>query len=456
MSDQQFDDEIDLGELLLTILGEWRLVASVFIGAVLFSAVYAFAIAPTQYRAEASLRGIAQAYCPPSSECPVTLDEALAGAAALVSTPQGFASLDAALNLSADDNFFAQEGDFAAEEARRNFLESVNVQADGTTALISVTHSHDLRAVNLANAIAEFVASEVALSASENDEALKSSLGLRLATLPAPSAGLSQSDAMIQLERSSIEAQLQSLEQHVAAGLAVAVIDLPASLPLELVAPKRSLIVALGGVLGVFLGVGAAIVFSMRRGKLHSVGAVAGAFGGGDAVVERRKDIVAGAGHKFWQDVRVSFGEFDGGAIVMTGFAADEVILRSANGLASEFARSGIPVSIIDMGARANSGATTGEVGDGVPVIDNGTGIPTYRCEPSQMDEVMAKLSKDGGVVIMLPPSPDNDLPSVRQAIALSKGRVFLVNRGEITRHDVGRLLLAERGVGGRRVLAVT
>ena len=72
------------------------------------------------------------------------------------------------------------------------------------------------------------------------------------------------------------------------------------------------------------------------------------------------------------------------------------------------------------------------------------------------MDEVMAKLSKDGGVVIMLPPSPDNDLPSVRQAIALSKGRVFLVNRGEITRHDVGRLLLAERGVAGRRVLAVT
>ncbi|WP_213686402.1 Wzz/FepE/Etk N-terminal domain-containing protein, partial [Roseicyclus sp.] len=164
MSDQQFDDEIDLGELLLTILGEWRLVASVFIGAVLFSAVYAFAIAPTQYRAEASLRGIAQAYCPPSTECPVTLDEALAGAVALVSTPQGFASLDAALNLSADDDF-AHEGDFAAEEARRNFLEAVNVQADSTTALISVTHSHDLRAVDLANAIAEFVASEVALSA---------------------------------------------------------------------------------------------------------------------------------------------------------------------------------------------------------------------------------------------------------------------------------------------------
>ena len=66
MSDQQFDHEIDLGELFLTILGEWRIVVSSVVAAVLLSAVYAFAIAPTQYRAEASLRGIPQAYCPPA------------------------------------------------------------------------------------------------------------------------------------------------------------------------------------------------------------------------------------------------------------------------------------------------------------------------------------------------------------------------------------------------------
>jgi hypothetical protein len=28
MSDQQFDDEIDLGELLLTIMGEWLLISN--------------------------------------------------------------------------------------------------------------------------------------------------------------------------------------------------------------------------------------------------------------------------------------------------------------------------------------------------------------------------------------------------------------------------------------------
>jgi len=160
MSDQQFDDEIDLGELFLTILGEWRIVASAFIGAVLFSAVYAFAIAPTQYRAEASLRGISQAYCPPASVCEITLNEAIAGAAALVSTPKGFASLDAALNLSADDDF-AGQGEFAQEGSRRSFFGSVDIEADGATAVVLVTHSSDMRAVELANAIAEFVASEV-------------------------------------------------------------------------------------------------------------------------------------------------------------------------------------------------------------------------------------------------------------------------------------------------------
>ena len=454
MSDQQFDDEIDLGELLLTIFGEWRAVASVFVGAVLCSAVYAFAIAPTQYRAEASMRGIAQAYCPPASACAITLNEAIAGAARLVSTPEGFASLDAALNLSADDDF-ARQGEFAQEGSRRSFFGSVDIEADGATAVVSVTHSNDLRAVELANAIAEFVASEVALSASENYEALKSSLRLRLATLPAPKAVMAQSDALIQLERSSIEAQLQLLEQRVAAGLAVAVIDLPASLPLELVAPKRSLIVALGGVLGMFLGIGAAIVFSMRRGKLHSVGAVAGAFGGGDAVVARGKDIVDAAGHAFWQEVRVSFGEFEGGGIVVTGLASDDMMLSSALGLASEFARSDTSVAVVDLAARGSRSSTADEFGDGVSVLDDGSGIPIYSCAPRQLGDVMARLGKDGGVVIILPPSPDRDLASVREAIAASKGWVFLAKRGIITRHDVNRLQLAERGVVGRRVLAV-
>ena len=245
---RQFDDEIDLGELLLTILGEWRVVASVFVGAVLFSAVYAFAIAPSQYRAEASLRGIAGAYCPNSIACPVTLGDAIADAAALVSTPAGFVSLDVSLNLLADDDF-AREGDFAEEESRRRFDDAIGVEANEITAVVSVTHSSDRRAVEIANAIVEFVASEVALRAAENYTRLDSDLRLRLATLPAPTAVMSQSEALISLERSSIQAQLQSLERHVAAGLAVAVIDRPASLPLEQIAPRRALILALGGAL---------------------------------------------------------------------------------------------------------------------------------------------------------------------------------------------------------------
>ena len=451
---RRFDDEVDVGEFAFKILSEWRVVAFTLVGAVLVSSVYAFAVAPTQYQAEASLRGLVHAYCPTHDGCAVSLEDAISNAAQTVLTADGFEALDATLNLSADGDF-AEQGEFSQERKRRNFFDAVNVEAEVTTASVKVTHSSDRRAVEIANAIVEFVASEVALRAAENYTRLDSDLRLRLATLPAPTAVMSQSEALISLERSSIDAQLQSLERHVAAGLAVAMIDRPASLPLEQIVPRRALILALGGVLGMFLGIGAAIVFSMRQGKLHSVGAIAGAFGGGDVIVARGKDIVDAAGHAFWQEVRVAFGEFEGGGLVVTGLASDDMMLSSALGLASEFARSDTSVAVVDLAASGSGSSTADEFGDGVSVLDDGSGIPIYRCAPRQLGDVMARLGKDGGVVIILPPSPDRDLASVREAIAASKGWVFLAKRGIITRHDVNRLQLAERGVIGRRVLAV-
>jgi hypothetical protein len=323
------------------------------------------------------------------------------------------------------------------------------------TAAVSVTHSSDRRAVEIANAIAGYIVSEVELRAAENSARYEDSLKLRLATLPAPSAVMSQSEALIQLERSSIEAQLASLDAQLAQLGAVAVIGKPANLPLEMVAPRRSLILALGAVLGVLIGVGAAIASSMRRGRLHSFGAVAGAFGGGDAVLGRYQDIASGSAHAFWQDIRVSLGEFGGGAIVVTGFAQNDVMIKSAMGLASEYLGSGIPVAVVDLGARFEAPSTVSEFGDGVLSFEVGGDVPAYGCDPKQSADVIARLSAEGGIVIVLPPSPARDLSSVRGAILQSKGRVLLARRGAITRGEVTRLGLAERGAVGRRVLAV-
>lgn len=454
MSDQQFDDEIDLGDLFLTILGEWRIVVSFAAPAVLLSAVYAFVIAPTQYRAEASLRGIPQAYCPPSFECAVSLVDAVVQATADISTDVGFSSLDAALNLYSDVDF-AEEGEFAETKSRRKFFEAVDVSADGMTAAVLVTHSSDRRAIEIANAIASYIVSEVELRAAENSARYEENLKLRLATIPAPLGIMSQSEALIQRERSSIEARLESLGAHLAELGDVAVISQPASLPAELVAPRRSLILALGAVLGVFFGVGAAIASSMRRGRLHSFGAVVGAFGGGDAVLGRYQDVTNGAAHTFWQDVKVSLGEFSGGAIVVTGFADDDVMVHSAMGLASEFSGSGLPVAVVDLGARLETPATGSEFGDGVLSFEADGDVQAYGCNVKQSADVIAGLSADGGIVIVLPPPPERDLSSVRGAILQSKGWVVLARRGAITRGEVTRFGLAERGAAGRRVLAV-
>ena len=454
MYHQKLEDEIDLSDLGLTILGEWRVVASACVGSVLLAAVYAFAIAPTRYDAAASLRGIVQAFCPASVECAVPLEDTMAAAAALVSSNEGFASLDAALDLSGD-TYFSEDGDLQSEEIRRNFFDAVNVAADGVAVAISVSHSDDRRAVDIANTIAQFIAAQLEARASENFAQQENSLRLRLAALTAPSATTIQVETLVQLERAAIEAQLASLAQRRDNMQFVAAIDRPAALPLEMAAPRRSLFLALGVILGIFLGIGAAIVASMRRGTLHSVAAVTAALNGRDAIVGQGNHIGADKGHTLWQDIRVSFGEFENGAIVVTGFASDEVIIGLARGLASEFARSGVPVGVIDLGARNMAVSEGFENLDATLLLESGSETPFHACSPSQMVDILARLDNEKGVLIILPPPPARDLATVRKAIALSKGRVFLAKRGEITRNDAQRLLLAERDVGGRRVLAI-
>jgi hypothetical protein len=126
-----------------------------------------------------------------------------------------------------------------------------------------------------------------------------------------------------------------------------------------------------------------------------------------------------------------------------------------ARGLASEFARSGVPVGVIDLGARNMAVSEGSENLDAPLLLASGSETPFHACSPSQMVDILARLDNEKGVLIILPPPPERDLATVRKAIALSKGRVFLAKRGEITRNDAQRLLLAERDVGGRRVLAI-
>ena len=456
VAEQQFDDEIDLGELFLTVLGEWRVVASIIAASLFAAVVYAFGVAPTQYRAEASIRSFATDFCPPQFTCISSIENAIAQSASLVATPEGFAALDQLLALSGDEDFVQRGSEFQGELALRNFFAAINVDAEGSTASVAVTHSSELRAVELANAIAAFMVRDVTEKASDNYAFIEAQLRFRLATLPAQSAAVEQSDALIQLERSALQAQLQSLEDVAAAGSNVAIVDLPALMPLALVSPRRSLIVALGAILGAFVGIGAAIIVSLRKGRLHGVSAIASAFGGSAVpITGRLQDIESVDGRAFWQEIRVALGEVRAGAITLTGTLSGASMHRAAVDLASEFAGAGIEAAIVEVGSRMPPLSGDAEFGEGVVSLDFGPHLAAYGCSPRTMDYLVSKLLEQRGIVIIVPPHPEADLPSVRDAIEVSQARIFMVSRGNITRREIGRLLLAERDAEGRRVLAV-
>lgn len=460
MHEQQFDDEIDLGELMLTILGEWRIVAATSLAAVALAATYAFLVAPTQYSAQARITGSPEAYCPGGEACRVSLADTLSGAVSRVETPAAFGVLDAALNLSGDEDF-AADGDYLDEKVRLAFLRALDVAANGTAATVSVTHSSDRRAVELANAVAAFVVSEVEVAARENYAALERGLALQLAGLPSPTRVASQSDAIIALERATLSARIEALEDHVNAALPVAVLDIPAAQPLELQSPRRALMLAMGAVLGAFLGVGAALVTAMRRGRLHGRAAIAGAFGR-----ELGEIVVAGSGGSvdlqrtaFWQDVRVSLGSFEGGAITLSGIGSDAAMLGAARHLAAEFSRSGLGVAILDLGGRMAvraAAAAPSEPREAVTRHDNADGAAVFSCGVRHLQAALGDLVASGDIVIIVPPPIARDLPAVREAMARSQARVILAPLGVITRHDVGRLVLAARGAPGVQVVALT
>ncbi len=455
MSDHQFDDEIDLGELLQTLLGQWRIVVSTLVASVALSGLYAFVIAPTQYKAEAVVRGLPQNFCPAAITCSMSLEASLSKAAGMVTTRAGFEAVDAAVNLSSDDYFFSTEGPNSAVLGQRRFFDNVNVTVNAARATVAVTHESDVQAVEIANAVIGFIQSQIAEDTEKNLEDAKRVLLLRLSTLSSATQTLSQSDGVITLERGSLQAQIEGIDDVRSMGLASSVVDSRADFPVESIAPRRSLILALGAVLGLFLGAGAAIAYSVRRGNLHSQNAIAAAFGDRDAVSGSETEILAQSAQGLWQQVRVAIGDGIPPVIAIAGHVQSDTLKHAALGLHAEFARSGKKAAIVDLGQWFPLQAPTSDRGAGVGLADVGDAVPAYACDAGALKDLVTSLAQDGTIAIVLPPSAERDLPLMRDAFLCASARIFLARRGNITRKDVGRFLLAERGSEGRRVVAV-
>lgn len=454
MSDQQFDDEIDLGELLLTVLGQWRLVVSTLLASVALSGLYAFVIAPTQYSAEVVIRSVPANFCP-GIECAVSLEDVLSQSSARVATSDGFEAMDAAANLSGDSYFFGVDGPDGAVIGQRRFFEHVNASVMANTVRIVANHESDLRAVDIANAAADFVQERIALRADDALTLTETSLRIRLNNLAAPGTLTSEAWAAVAVERSLLNAQLAAIEAARLNSGPISKVDVRAALPAQYVKPRRSLIMALGAFLGLFLGVGAAIAFSVRRGSLYTPNAISAAFGVRDALSGSEKAILAQAAQGLWQQVRVAIGDAVPPVIAIAGHVPGDTLKQAALGLHAEFARSGKQAAIVDLGQWFPLQAPTSDMGEGVGLARAGDDVRAYACGAGCLTDVLACLAQAGTIAIVLPPPAEHDLPLMRDVFFSASARVFLARRGNITRKDVGRFLLAERGSQGQRVVAV-
>lgn len=455
MSDPQFDEDLDLGEVLLAILGEWRTVLLVLAATLGLAGLYAFVLAPTEYRAETTIRGVPTAFCPVGVTCASSLEESVSRAASIVNSDQAYGRLDAELRLSTDEYFLNDRDENPAVKARRRFLEAVDIDASGQMATIQVRHESEVRAVEIANAIGAVIRSEIALDAQASLDATARSLALQLARLSAPAETERQTAGLIAIERAALAAQVENLDQIAETVAPVSLVDRVAELPAERTAPRRALIVAMGGIFGLFLGAGFAALRAARRGRLYTIRAVGSAFGVDLPLTASAHAITEGAAQRLWQDVRVVVGDADTPVIALSGPADPKLIRQAAVGLCEEFARSGPGAGIVDLGGWFERSETPSDLGDEIVPAQAGAGITAYACDGDGMQKAISALTDRGCAVILLAPSAERDLPLMRKSFLVATARVVLALRGQATRQDLARIMRAERGATGARVLAV-
>ena len=453
--DQSPDDEIDLAELSQTILGEWRLVLGGFLATVVLAGVYAFVLAQHEYRSVAAVRGLEANYCPLGLSCSPDLEASMENAVTTVNTAAGFAALDSVVDLSGDPFFFRAGEENGDVRGARRVFDAITVTATGARASVTVIHEDDTRSVAIANAITGYLKDRVLSDARANLAAAERNLSLRLSNLPPVSPEATPAERMIAVERASLLAQLQNLEFARSSDLPVTVIDTVAQLPAERAAPRRALILALGGVLGLGLGVALAVVASMRRGRLHAASAIGAAFGIASPISTSQAEIAKGTAEGLWRELRVHVGRSERPVIALSGEMDPDLLKRAATGLSHEFQRAGQPAAIVDLGGWFDSATTPSDLGEGIGAVSTDQAVTIHSCDGASLPRAMSALAARGATAILLPPMPQADLPLLCDVFNASNARVHFAQKGKITRPDVNRILLAEREATGPRALVV-
>lgn len=436
------DDEIDLGELLLTWSAQWLLVLGSTLGGLALAGVYAFLIAPEEYEASAVLRAVPHQFCPAVvAPCSVEIDTALEGAAGAAVLPAAVEALEPELALLADSFYAFDDRPVTSISVSLRMLETVRIDVEGNNATITVEHSDEARAVALANAIAGYMQQHLASDSARVVAEAQAEARRQLSSLSSPAGASGQSEALITIERSAILARLEGITEAQQAPAAAAVLARPAALPADRTAPRTSLIVVLGVIVGLVGGLFAALLRGSLNGTLFTARAIMGAFQQAGlqpkALVrlDRRKPLLS------WQEAWLALGS-EALAVTVVAAVPDKEFREAVSGL-TDASVTGHPAVLDLAGWYSQPTART----------------PTLHIRPMGIDELtdaLPALRQASGAVLVLAPRVEKDLAGLVGVLGAADAAVVVAKAGQITRGDVVRLVLAAQGRVGKIVVVLT
>lgn len=432
------DDEIDLGELLLTWVSEWRLIAAFTVAMAVLAGTYAFLIAPEKYEASALVRTVPTYFCPavvaPRSvepdPCSVEIETALQNAVATAVLPEAIEAIDSNLALRGDPFYAPNDRPANPIDISLRLSKTVQMKTDAGSATIVAAHSNGARAAAVANAIAGYIQNEL-VAAAEREMAITEAAAQRqLASLDSTAAAGGQAEALITIERAAIVAQIEGISEARQEVGGAAVLARPAGSNAERTAPRTSLIFVLGTMLGLFVGLGAALARGRRNAKLYSIRAIAEAFRQAGfpakAIVrlDRRCSLLG------WQEAWLALGR-EACVTAVVALAADRQVREAASGLTEAVpAKSS---TIVDLAGWFSE-----------PGPKTATRVRTAR--PAEVPEVLSEICANDRHVLLLTPRAERDLPGLAQALDAADTVLAIAQPGLTTRGEVARIALASKG----------
>lgn len=433
------DDEIDLGELLLTWVSEWRLIASSTVAAAIVAGTYAVLIAPEKFEASALVRTVPSYFCtavvaPPVAEadpCGNAIATALQNAAATAVLPEGIAAIEPSVALSGDPFYAPADGPANPIDISLRLSKTVRITPSAGTATIVAEHSDGARAAAVANAIAGYIQNELVAAAEREMVVAESAAQRQLASLNSAAAAGGQAEALISIERAEIVARIEGISEAKQEVGSAAVLARPAGSNAQRTEPRTPLILVLGTLLGLFAGLGAALARGRKDARLYSIRAIAEAFRQAGFPAKAIVRLDRGRPTLGWQEAWLALGR-EARVTALAACAADQRVREAATGLAEAgTARSLTRIDLAGWLSQPGSKEPAPEV---------------CAARPAELPEVLADLRAQDRHVLLLAPRSAGDLPGFAQALDAADSVLAIAQPGQITRAEVQRIALAAQG----------